>query len=63
MMSLPACPVCGSKRVILVVSSKRRAFCAQCGTKWVQEGAEQRQIEPHRVDPHHPSLGSRRKYR
>jgi enoyl-CoA hydratase/carnithine racemase len=60
MMGLPACPVCGSERVILIMGSQRRAFCAGCGTKWIQDGAEQREIEPHRVDPDHPSLGSRR---
>jgi Zn-finger nucleic acid-binding protein len=62
-MAVPRCPVCESERVIHVVGRMRRAFCARCGTKWIQEGAEQRQIEPFLVDPYHPTLRSRPKSR
>jgi Zn-finger nucleic acid-binding protein len=62
-MPLSACPVCRSERVILVVSRKRRAFCARCGTKWIQEGAKQRQIEPRRVDQFTQTPGNGRNSR
>jgi ribosomal protein S27E len=37
------CPVCESARIVVVVSS-HRAFCPQCGTWWMQDGAEQTNI-------------------
>jgi hypothetical protein len=60
-MALLQCPVCASNRVVLVVSPRPRAFCAQCGARWFQNGSEQRNIIPERVDPDHPSLKGRRK--
>jgi uncharacterized paraquat-inducible protein A len=38
------CPVCESVRVVIVVSPERRAFCARCGTRWIQDGNRQRNI-------------------
>ena len=40
------CPVCESARVVVVLSSKRRAYCVKCATKWIQEGELQSFIEP-----------------
>src|SRR5207245_9517876 len=40
------CPVCQSVRIVIVVSPRRRAFCTACGAKWVQEGSEQRAVQP-----------------
>ena len=39
------CPVCGSFRIVVVVSSTKRAFCSGCGSRWVQRGSEQLLIE------------------
>lgn len=39
------CPECGSVRVVIVVSPDRRAFCVRCGTRWVQDGIQQRSIQ------------------
>jgi hypothetical protein len=39
------CPVCESLRIVIVVSPERRAFCARCGTRWVQVGSRQRNIQ------------------
>ncbi|HJP67008.1 MAG TPA: hypothetical protein VKA30_11980 [Actinomycetota bacterium] len=38
------CPVCQSVRIVIVVSPTRRAFCTSCGSRWVQDGSEQRGI-------------------
>jgi hypothetical protein len=35
------CPVCESRRVVLVLSPNPRAFCAMCGARWVQDGSRQ----------------------
>jgi hypothetical protein len=40
------CPVCESVRIVIVVSPERRAFCARCGARWVQDGSQQRNIQP-----------------
>lgn len=32
-----ACPVCESRRIVLVVSRERRAFCPKCGSRWSQK--------------------------
>jgi len=40
------CPVCESARVVVVLSTKRRAYCVKCATKWIQDGNVQRAIEP-----------------
>jgi hypothetical protein len=39
------CPICKSVRIVIVVSVTRRAFCTRCGTRWIQEGAEQRGVQ------------------
>ncbi|MGH2681759.1 MAG: hypothetical protein ACRDIX_00815 [Actinomycetota bacterium] len=39
------CPACESVRIVIVVSPGRRAFCARCGTRWVQDGSHQRNIK------------------
>jgi hypothetical protein len=39
------CPVCASLRIVIVVSPERRAFCARCGSRWIQEGNQQRNVK------------------
>ncbi|MGH2674262.1 MAG: hypothetical protein ACRDKA_02255 [Actinomycetota bacterium] len=39
------CPVCGSVRIVLVLSPTGRSFCAECGSRWLQDGSAQRQVE------------------
>ena len=39
-----ACPLCESKRVVVVLAPSRRAFCAHCGARWIQEGSYQRAV-------------------
>ena len=39
------CPVCESLRIVIVVGPERRAFCAGCGSRWIQEGTRQRDIK------------------
>ena len=41
---MPRCPVCRSAQVVIVVSPRPRAFCTVCGSRWVQEGGDQRSI-------------------
>ena len=38
------CPVCESGRIVVVISPNPRAFCARCGSKWIQEGSYQRAV-------------------
>ena len=48
------CPVCESLRIVIVVGPERRAFCARCGSRWIQDGTRQRNIkrlEPLPADP------------
>ena len=40
------CPVCQSARVVVLLSTRRKAYCVRCSTKWVQDGAVQHSIEP-----------------
>lgn len=40
------CPVCQSVRIVIVLGSIRHAFCTRCGARWIQEGAEQRAVQP-----------------
>jgi Zn-finger nucleic acid-binding protein len=42
---MPRCPVCDSIRVVIIVSAERRAFCPQCGSRWRQEGSQQRNVK------------------
>lgn len=39
------CPVCRSVRIVLVLSPTRRSFCTDCGSRWQQDGSEQRRVE------------------
>ncbi len=39
------CPVCESKRIVIVVSPKRRGFCSKCGSRWKQHGAAPTHIQ------------------
>gem|GEM_PF-5168295 len=38
------CPICQSVRIVVVVSLERKAFCTACGSRWVQDGSEQRSV-------------------
>jgi len=40
------CPICQSARVVIVLSTRRRAYCVKCASKWIQDGDVQRAIEP-----------------
>jgi transposase-like protein len=52
---MPRCPGCASFRIVIVIGPTRRAFCAKCGTRWVQEGSIQRAVEhPRREVPSEP---------
>ncbi len=42
---MPNCPACESFHIVVVVSPSRRAFCVECGARWVQEGSVQRHVE------------------
>jgi hypothetical protein len=39
------CPVCQSVRIVLVLSPSRRSFCAKCGSRSLQDGSEQREVQ------------------
>ena len=41
------CPVCESAYIV-VVSPRRLVRCSRCGTRWIQEGRDQRAV--HRLD-------------
>jgi len=43
---MPRCPVCDSMRVIIIVNRDRHAFCPECGSRWKQEGSQQRNVTP-----------------
>jgi transposase-like protein len=43
---MPRCPVCESVSIVVVISPRPRAFCATCGSRWVQEGGYQRAVRP-----------------
>ena len=40
------CPVCDATTVTIVLTTKPRASCSECGATWVQEGIWQRAIRP-----------------
>ncbi len=42
---MPRCPVCESRRIVIVVSPERRGFCVECGSRWKQRGGSQTHIE------------------
>lgn len=52
------CPVCESLRIVIVVSPERRAFCARCGARWVQDGSRQRNIKRLAPLPADPSTAT-----
>lgn len=31
-----SCPVCESRRIVLVIAPQRRALCPACGARWSQ---------------------------
>ncbi len=39
------CPVCGSVRVVIVLSDGGRSWCTRCGPERVQEGSLQRRVK------------------
>ncbi len=43
---MPRCPRCASAQITVVISRHRRAFCSDCGARWVQDGSEQHTIKP-----------------
>lgn len=43
---MPTCPSCSSSQIVVVIGPSPHAFCASCGTRWVQEGGYQRSIQP-----------------
>ena len=49
------CPECESLRVVVVVSPERRAFCARCGARWIQDGSRQRNIKRFTTVPVDPT--------
>jgi hypothetical protein len=55
---MPRCPLCASAQITVVISRYRRAFCSDCGARWVQDGSEQHTIkrnqQPARTDPDSP---------
>lgn len=52
------CPVCESVRIVIVVSPEHRAFCARCGARWVQDGSQQRNVQPVSVLPTDPTTST-----
>jgi hypothetical protein len=42
---MPRCPLCASARITILVSLHPHAFCSSCGTRWIQDGHEQRAIK------------------
>src|SRR5438270_6167479 len=37
----PDCPVCGSRRIIVLLHPTQRSFCRTCGSRWEEKGNEQ----------------------
>jgi hypothetical protein len=50
------CPSCESVRIVIVVSPQRRAFCTACGTRWVQNGSEHREVKRVTVPLSEPAI-------
>ena len=42
---MPRCPLCDSPRIVVVLNRHRKALCASCGARWIQDGDTQRRIE------------------
>jgi hypothetical protein len=38
------CSVCESYQIVVVLNHSPRAWCSRCGSRWIQEGSEQRRI-------------------
>jgi hypothetical protein len=41
---MPRCPLCASAQITIIISRHRRAFCSDCGARWVQDRSEQHTI-------------------
>jgi hypothetical protein len=52
-----ACPACESRRIVLVISPARRAFCPSCGAKWSQSKGWSVLESPSPSSRVHPSAG------
>ena len=51
------CPVCESRRIVLVVSPERRAFCPSCGARWsTRKGWNVVQSDAVSASPHSRTL-------
>jgi transposase-like protein len=42
---MPRCPLCESAQITVVINRHRRAFCSDCGARWVQDGSQQHTIK------------------
>ena len=55
----PDCPVCGSRRIIVLLHPTQRSFCRTCGSRWEDKGKEQ-VVTERMVSPAHPSIRARK---
>jgi DNA-directed RNA polymerase subunit RPC12/RpoP len=53
------CPVCESRRVVLVLAPDPRAFCVSCGARWVQDGSRQTGVKKAAASPGDPQRDRR----
>jgi hypothetical protein len=51
---MPRCPLCASARFTILISLYPHAFCSGCGTRWIQDGREQRAVKNGRKRRHAP---------
>ena len=42
---MPRCPLCASAHITVVINRHRRAFCSDCGARWIQDGSQQHTIK------------------
>ena len=47
---MPKCPLCDGGKVLVVIDAARRGLCLTCGAEWVQDGADQRRVQPAREE-------------
>jgi len=52
---MPHCPICSSSQIMIVLSTRPRAWCDRCGARWTQDGSEQIRVLRSRASS--PSLG------
>jgi uncharacterized paraquat-inducible protein A len=52
------CPACDSRRIVLIVSPERRAFCPRCGSRWNQKKGWSAVESPSPSSRVHPSTGA-----